>query len=88
MLAWSFTIRSTHSSYWDTFRSNIRHVRFNLEFNYFWKSRNAPTFDRIEMTAGSVILMQSIRESCTQSDLSTTPAICRLKLISSSEGIL
>lgn len=33
-VAWSCTIRSTHSSYCETFRSNIRQVRFSFELSY------------------------------------------------------
>lgn len=46
------------------------------------------TLERTEITSLSVMLMQSISDSWTQSDLSTIPAMCRLKLISSSDGRL
>lgn len=42
------------------------------------RKKGESTLERMEITSLSIILMQSINDSCTQSDLSTIPAMCRL----------
>ena len=42
------------------------------------RKKDESTLERMEITSLSIILMQSINDSCTQSDLSTIPAMCRL----------